>query len=129
MAMTTAQSPHSVADTVERAEAALAKRDIELFARVDHAAGARSVGLELPDEVLLVFGDARVGTLLMQSDPSIGYELPLRLLVWDDRGRTTLGYVAPTELASSYDVAERAEVLERMSGLMAQLVQEIAGAG
>jgi len=119
MALTTAKSPHTVQATVERAIAALQRRGIKVFARIDHGAGARAAGLELPEEELLIFGDPRVGTFLMQSDPLIGYELPLRLLVWDDAGQTTLGYRPTTELAGDYQVADQAGVLERMSELVA----------
>jgi uncharacterized protein (DUF302 family) len=81
MSLTAAESPHSVSETMDRLVAALDRRGIAVFARVDHGGGARAAGLER-DEELLVFGDPRVGTLLMQADPTIGYELPLRALVW-----------------------------------------------
>ncbi len=122
--MRTSKSPHSVRVTTDRVLAALERRNIELFARVDHAAGARSAGLELADEELLIFGDARVGTLLMQSDPRVGYELPLRMLVWDHGAQTMVGYRPAVELADDYELAAQVGVLERMDGLLAQLVAE-----
>jgi uncharacterized protein (DUF302 family) len=114
--LTASESPHSVSLTTDRAVAALDRRSITVFARVDHAAGARSVGLPLPDEELLIFGDPKAGTLLMQSDPTIGYELPLRLLAWDAGGQTMIGYRTPLALAADYAVADRSEVLDRMNG-------------
>lgn len=126
MALTIANSPSGVTETVARAVAALERRDIRLLARIDHAAGARAAGLVLADEVLLIFGDPRVGTLLIQSDPLIGYELPLRLLVWDDGGQTKVGYRRPDELADDFAVADQGGVLERMNGLLEQLVAESA---
>jgi uncharacterized protein (DUF302 family) len=114
--------------TVERALAALERRDITVFARVDHAGGARSAGLDLADEELLIFGDPRAGTGLMQSDPQVGYELPLKLLVWDASGQTVVGYRSPKELAGAYALAECAGVLERMDGLLGQIVAEITAA-
>jgi len=124
MSLITSQSPHSVRGTAERAVAALARRGIELFARIDHAAGARQAGLALGDEELLIFGDPRVGTLLMQSDPAVGYELPLRLLVWDCGGQTQIGFRAPRELAGAYDLAAQERVLQGMSALLEGLVAE-----
>jgi uncharacterized protein (DUF302 family) len=124
MPFVTADSPHSVPDTIDRLVYALERRDIHVFARVDHGGGARAAGLELADAQLLIFGDPRVGTLLMQSDPRIGYELPLRVLAWDDAGRTMVGYRQPTQLATEYAVADQAGVLERMDGLLEQLVAE-----
>jgi uncharacterized protein (DUF302 family) len=125
MSLITASSPHTVPATIERVLAALQSRGIQLFARVDHAAGARAVGLELPDEEVLIFGDPRAGTPLMQSDPQVGYELPLRLLVWDAGGQTTIGYRPPTELGADYRISrDQAAILERMTGLFEQIVAE-----
>jgi uncharacterized protein (DUF302 family) len=124
MPLVTAKSPHSVSETIARAVSALERRDIQVFARVDHGEGARAAALELPDEELLIFGDPRVGTLLMQGDPRIGYELPLRLLAWDDAGQTMVAYRQPTDLAAEFAVADQADVLERMNGLLEQLVAE-----
>lgn len=124
MPLTVAESPHSVKATIDRVLAAIEAREIELFARVDHGGGARAAGLELADEELLIFGDPRVGTLLIQGDPSIGYELPLRLLVWDDDGQTRIGYRPPSELADDYGVADHLDVLERIAQLLQQIVAE-----
>jgi beta-galactosidase len=124
MPLVTAKSPHSVSETIARAVSALQRRDVHVFARVDHGNGARAAGLELGDEELLIFGDPRVGTLLMQSDPRIGYELPLRLLAWDQAGQTMVAYRQPTDLVAEYAVADQAGVLERISGLLEQLLAE-----
>lgn len=124
MTIRTATSPHPVAGTVERMVSALEARGIRVFARVDHAGAAREAGLELADEQLLIFGDPRVGTLLMQEDATVGYELPLRVLVWDSAGQTMVGWRPPTELAGEYGLAARAEVLARMEELVEQLVAE-----
>jgi uncharacterized protein (DUF302 family) len=124
MSMVLAQSPHGVAATADRLLAALGDRGITVFARIDHSGGARAVGLELPEEELLVFGDPRAGTPLMQDDPQVGYELPLRVLVWEARGETLVGYVRPAELAERYAVGGRAELLERMTNLLEGLVAE-----
>jgi uncharacterized protein (DUF302 family) len=124
MSLTTRVSPHDVRATVERVLAALENRGIRVLARIDHAAGARAAGLELPDEEVVIFGDPRVGTALMQSDPQVGYELPLRLLVWDAGGETIIAYRPPTELAGDYRLSDSLAVLERMTALLEQLVAE-----
>ncbi|HWF24386.1 MAG TPA: DUF302 domain-containing protein [Solirubrobacteraceae bacterium] len=129
MSLVTATSPHSVSATIDRLLGALATRGIQVFARADHAAGARAAGLELPDEEVVIFGDPRVGTLLMQSDPQVGYELPLRVLVWDAEGQTMVGYRPPTELGLDYQVSDHITVLERMTQLLAQLVAESVADG
>jgi uncharacterized protein (DUF302 family) len=124
MSLTVSESPHSVRETADRLLAAVKDRGIAVFARIDHAGGARAAGLELAEEEVLSFGDPRAGTLLMQSVPAIGYELPLRVLVWDAGGRTRVGYRPPSELAREYAVADRSEVLARMDGLLEELVAE-----
>jgi uncharacterized protein (DUF302 family) len=124
MSLNAANSPCSVGETVDRLLAALERRGITVFARVDHAAGARAAGLELADEQVVIFGDPRAGTGLMQDDATIGYELPLRLLVWDAGGQTMIGYRPPTELGGEYHVTGHAEVLSRMEGLLGRLVAE-----
>jgi uncharacterized protein (DUF302 family) len=129
MSLVTAVSPHPVPATVERVLAALETRGIQVFARIDHGAGARAAGLELADEQVVIFGDPRVGTPLMQNDPQVGYELPLRLLVWDAAGETTIGYRPPTELAADYRLTDRVAVLERMTTLLEQLVAQAVALG
>ncbi len=119
-----ATSPYDVASTVARVETALRARGVTLFAAVDHAAGARQAGLELADEVLLVFGNPKAGTALMQEDPSVGIELPLRLLVWDEQGTTQVAFSDPAELAVGYRVSGRLPVLAQLRRLLDQLVAE-----
>jgi uncharacterized protein (DUF302 family) len=80
-------------DTMERLEAAVQAKGMTVFARIDHAAGAAGVGLSLRPTELLIFGNARAGTLLMQAEQTIGIELPLKALVWQDAsGKTWLSY-------------------------------------
>jgi uncharacterized protein (DUF302 family) len=115
---------HSVAETVERLRGSLERRSITVFATIDHAAAAREVGLELPDETVVVFGDPRAGTPLMETDPTVGIELPLRVLVWDDGGTTMVGYHDPTALANGYQLNGLQGRLERMRELVVELVSE-----
>ena len=122
--MMSTESPHGVRETVDRLIAALEKRSITVFARIDHAGAAREVGLELADEELVIFGDPRVGTLLMQTDPAVGLELPLKVLVWDVGGVTRIGYRPPPELAELFAIADHAAVLTRMQALLDALVAE-----
>lgn len=121
------RSAHNVAATVELLTAALARRGVTLFATIDHAAGARQAGLELDDEVLLVFGDPATGTTLMQADPHVGLDLPLRMLVWSQAGTTSIGFRDPRVLGVDFDLAAHLDVLGNLGGLLEQLAAEAAG--
>lgn len=120
-----ATSPHDVPSTVARIVSALHTRGVALLASVDHAAGARAAGLDLADEIVLVFGNPKVGTGLMQEDPRVGIELPLRLLVWDEGGTTSIAYSDPTELAGRYRLAGGLPVLAQLGQLLDELVAEV----
>ncbi len=123
----TAESPADVATTVRGVTDQLARRGITLFATIDHAAGARAAGLTMPDETVLIFGNPMAGTPLMQQDPRVGIELPLRLLIWDDHGTTRIGYADPTGLTQRYALDGAAETLSRMRGLLAAIVTGAVG--
>jgi uncharacterized protein (DUF302 family) len=127
--LTVVETELDVAGVVARLERALEKAGIAVFARIDHAAAARAVGLELPDEVVLVFGDPAVGTRLMQVDPRVGHDLPLRLLVWEQPGgRAAIGYRDPRGLDINNPAAGPVPtILDGMHGLLERLAQDAAG--
>ncbi len=116
--------PGDVSSVVDVLIAALRNRGVEVFATVDHGAGARAAGLELADEVLLVFGDPAVGTALMQADPRSGLDLPLRLLVWSQDGATRVAYHDPDEMAERYAVGSEQATLSKLRGLLEGLVSD-----
>ena len=74
-----------------------------VFARIDHAAGATEVGLSLRPTTVVIFGAAKAGTALMQDHQTIGIDLPLKALVWqDEQGKTWVSYNEPTWLAERH---------------------------
>ncbi len=120
------RSTSGYAETARRLIEAIRSRGLTVFMRIDHAAAASAAGLDLPAEEVVLFGNPRVGTPLMQSDPRVGVELPLRMLVWEDGDGVLLGYNDPRELASRYDLERHRDTLEGMSGLLAALAAEAA---
>ena len=82
--LVTLPSAHDASETVKRFKELLAQKGIEVFAHIDHAAAARTVGLPLRPTQVLIFGNPKAGTPLMQSRQTIGLDLPLRALVWED---------------------------------------------
>lgn len=117
------RSAHDHAETMRRLTASVQEHGLTIFARIDHAAGAREVGLELPDEQVLVFGNPKAGTALMQDDPRIGIELPLRMLVWADDHGVAAGYEDPRELGGRFAVSAHAATLDAMAELLAALTR------
>jgi uncharacterized protein (DUF302 family) len=112
--LTTIQSSFGPQDTVRRLGAAVKAKGMTIFARIDHAAGAEEVGLALRPTELLIFGNAKGGTPLMQSDQTMGIDLPLRALVWQDAaGNTWLSYNDPSWLAQRHGLGAEAATTVR----------------
>jgi uncharacterized protein (DUF302 family) len=107
---TTIRSSFGPKDTMNRLEAAIKAKGLTVFARIDHAAGAAEVGLPLRPTELLIFGNARGGTPLMQAAQTIGIDLPLKALVWQDAsGGTWLSYNDPSWLAQRHGLGHEVE--------------------
>ena len=108
--LTTIRSGFGPKDTMNRLEAAVQAKGMTVFARVDHAAGATAAGLTLRPTEVLIFGNAKGGTPLMNSVQTIGLDLPLKALVWQDAsGDTWLSYNDPAWLAKRHGVGAEAE--------------------
>lgn len=121
----TKPSAHPVGVTLDRMEAALKKKDIAIVARVDHTKGAKKVGMSLKPTQLLIFGNPKLGTPLMQSNPQIGNDLPLKVLAWEDAaGKVWVGYTEPADLVARYQISDRAEVAKAMAGVLDQLTTQ-----
>ncbi len=124
--MITIDSAYAYEETFQRLVSGINARALTVFAAIDHSGGARDFGLDLAAESVLVFGHPRTGTPLMRSDPRIGIELPLRVLVWAQDGRVRVGYNDPREWERSYSVSEHRQILEAMATLLDALAHEVA---
>jgi uncharacterized protein (DUF302 family) len=122
----TIPSSYGPKDTMERLEAEVKAKGMTVFARIDHAAGANEVGLSLRPTEVLIFGNAKAGTPLMQSVQTIGIDLPLKALVWQDpSGDTWLSYNDPAWLAKRHELGAEAQATVSM---MAGVVDAVAKA-
>ena len=111
----TMKSPHSVGETLDRFEKAVASKGMTVFARVDHAKGAASVELELRPTELLIFGNPKIGTLLMQSNQTAAIDLPMKLLAWEDEsGQVWIAYNDPAYLVKRHAITDRDPVVAKM---------------
>jgi uncharacterized protein (DUF302 family) len=107
-------------ETMDRLEAEVRAKGMTVFARIDHAAGATEAALPLRPTELLIFGNAKAGTPLMQADQSIGIDLPLKALVFEDAaGRVWLSYDDPRWLAQGHGLgAALAPAITAMAGAL-----------
>lgn len=118
----TVPSAHSASRTLDRLEAILATKGIHVFARIDHSAGAITAGLALRPTILLIFGNPQAGTPLMQSNQTIGIDLPLKALAWEDEsGRSRLTYNDPAYLAERHHIQDRPQVVAAMRAALQSL--------
>ena len=101
------KSPYPAKETMNRFEDNAKQRGLTIFARVDHAAGASRIGKALRPTEVLIFGNPQGGTPLMECAQTMGIELPLKALVWEDaQGQVWLGYNDPVWLVSRHGAAE-----------------------
>lgn len=124
----TVESAHDVATTIDRLAAAVEKAGATVFARVDHAGGAAKVGEDLRPTQMLMFGNPKLGTPALQAAQSIGVDLPLRVVAWeDDAGKTHLSYTDPAAMAARHGVPEDHPAIMKMTGALAKLTGAAAG--
>lgn len=113
------KSAHSAGDTAQRLENALKSKGMTVFARIDHAAGAKSVGKELRPTELVIFGNPKVGTPLMQCSQGVAIDLPQKALIWQDAsGQVWLSYNDPKYLAGRHGVKGCEEVLGKIENAL-----------
>lgn len=115
------QSDFGVTKTLDRLGIALERAGIKVFTRIDHMKGAESVGMTLAPTAVMIFGTPKIGTPLMQSNPAIGLDLPLKAVAWKDSdGTVKLAYTDPSWLAKRYGIEDRNEVFKKMAGALAK---------
>jgi uncharacterized protein (DUF302 family) len=125
----TVASNYPAGETIDRLSEAAAKAGLAIFARVDHAKGAADVGLLLRPTQLLLFGQARGGTPLMQETQTAGIDLPLKALAWtDEDGQTWLSYDDPEWIAKRHGLgAPSAGAVHAMQSALATLASAATG--
>lgn len=113
-------SNHSGDETLRRLQALLAEKDVKTFALIDHSGEAEKAGLKMPNSKLLIFGNPKAGTPLMQAAPTVAIDLPLKALVWEDeQGRAWLAYNDPEYLRDRHGFP--VQLLGNLSGVIALL--------
>lgn len=120
-------SKNSVSATIEKMKAALQSKGIKVMAEVDHQVNATGVDMKLGETKLLIFGNPKLGTPLMQSSVTAGIDLPMKLLVWEDSaGKVWLAYNDPAYIATRHGISDQPEVIKKMTGALDKLTSKAA---
>ena len=125
--LTSIRSSFGPKETMDRLVAEINATGMTVFARIDHAGGAAEVGLKLASTELIIFGNTRAGTPLMQSVQTVGIDLPLKVLVWEDAaGKTWLSYNEPSWIAGRHGVRNAEQVAGKMATALSAMARKAA---
>ena len=116
------QSPHSVQMTMDKLEAAVGKAGAGVAARVDHAAAAKSVDIDIAPNQVLIFGNPKIGSPIFAQNPAAGLDLPIRVVVYQDTaGDTIVAYHDPKDFAASVGLSPDMQSFQMMAGALNKL--------
>src|SRR6266436_3168054 len=125
--LTTIPSSLGPKETMDRLVAEISAKGMSVFARIDHAAGAAEVGLILRPTELVIFGNARGGTPLMEASQTTGIDLPLKVLVWQDaEGETWLSYNEPSWIIQRHHLGIKAEIVDKLAAALSAIARKAA---
>lgn len=114
-------SAYSVTETLDRFETIIKKKGITVFSRINHAQGAKSIGVTMQPTELIIFGNPKLGTPLMLSQPEAAIDLPLKAIAWQDKqGKVWLGYNSPDYIAQRHAIKDQSAVLKKMTGALSK---------
>lgn len=118
-------SPYGVTETVHRLQQTVTAAGFKVIARVEHSKAAAGVGIDLRPETLLIFGKPKAGSLLMQSRPTVGIDLPMKYLVWEGAGgKVRVAWNDPAWIAARHGIVDRGELVRKMQGALRKLVNK-----
>jgi len=122
------KSEHDVATTIDRLESALEAKGLTIFKRVDHAANAAGVDLDLRPTQVLIFGNPKLGTPLMRANRTVAIDLPQKALAYADaEGQVWLAYNDPRYLAERHDIPPDHPIVEKIAGALKAFARKAAG--
>lgn len=120
-------SPYNVLDTVNKVEQLLMEHQVKVFARFKHSQLANELDMPLNDTEVIVFGSPKVGTFLMQENPDIALELPLKILCVSKENTTYMIYKDPKKLEQEYEIENSKEIIDKLSGFMDEIISKVIG--
>ena len=122
--MVSLKSAHDVETTADRLESKLKEKGMNVFARINHAQGAQKIGQKLRPTELVIFGNPKVGTPLMQCQQRVAIDLPQKALIWQDaQGQVWLSYNDPNYLVERHGIEGCAEVIQKIKGALGKFAK------
>ena len=121
------KSEYDFNTTLSRALSAIKNRGITIFSIIDHRKNAEQAGMNMESSTLIIFGNPQSGTKLMQDKPSIAIDLPLKLLISEEDGKTIIRYYNLLHLAKTHSLEKNLDTINKVSGLLNSIVMEAAG--
>ncbi|WP_455004280.1 DUF302 domain-containing protein [Capnocytophaga gingivalis] len=119
------QSPYTFTQTIERLQKVLKSKNITVFATINHQAAAKTVGEKLAPTTVFIVGNPKVGTALMQENPQLAIELPLKVLVWEQEKKIWIGCKFISPIMEKYHMKEQLSTAEKIDIAMRHLIDEV----
>lgn len=124
----TIDSNHTVKETADRLENVLNAKGMTIFNRIRHSEAAQNIGVDLRPTELIIFGNPKVGSPLMQCEQTVAIDLPQKALIWEGpTGRVHISYNDPAYLQGRHSISGCAEVLARINKALAGITRAAAG--
>ena len=117
------QSPYTFTQTIERLQEILKSKGITVFATIDHQAAAKAVGEKLAPATVLIVGNPKIGTALMQENPRFAIELPLKILIYEENKTVNIRYEKIAAIAEKYHIKQNFATAEKIDTAMLQLIK------
>ena len=121
------QSPLAFEETVAALQKTLNSKGITIFATIEHHKAAEAVGETMQPATVLIVGNPKVGTALMQENPLLAIELPLKILIYEDEKKVNIRYEKVAAIAKKYDIKQNFSTAEKIDAVMLQLIKSSIG--
>ncbi|HSJ69251.1 MAG TPA: DUF302 domain-containing protein [Anditalea sp.] len=118
------QSDNNQKVTIDKLKSEMKSRGLNVVQHVKHSEAAKKVNLDLSPADVIIFGNPEVGTKLMQADPKVAIELPLKILIWEEKGVTNVAFHDPNRLLQSYQLENQKEILGNMRQMLDAITNE-----
>lgn len=124
--MKTLTSKHGFADTQTKLETVLKEKGLTVFAKIDHAEGAKAVGLTMQAATVTIFGNPKGGTPFMVASPEAAIDFPLKVLLWEDKnGKVLVGYYSVSSIVAKHKIKGQNELAKKLDGLLAAVAKAV----